>query len=111
MMESGLRGKIAATFQAKAHGIKGFVASENPETEKLLKEHADELTAALGEEAEMSYAGIRDLDLDQFSSGVFGINAKTQTEETDAETEDYQVQTTRLYHIAETFIRQLREVL
>ena len=59
----------------------------------------------------MSYAGIRDLDLDQFSSGVFGINAKTQTEETDAETEDYQVQTTRLYHIAETFIRQLREVL
>ena len=111
MMESGLRGKIAATFQAKAHGIKGFVAVENPETEKLLKEHADELTAALGEETEMNYAGIRDLDLDQFSSGVFGVNAKTQSEETDAATETYQIQTTRLYRIAETFIRQLREVL
>ena len=48
MMEDGLRGKIAATFQAKAHGVKGFVAAEHADTKALLDEKTGALTDALG---------------------------------------------------------------
>ncbi len=111
MMEDGLRGKIAATFQAKAHGVKGFVAAEHADTKALLEEKTGALTDALGEDLDINIAQIGDLDLNQFSSGVFGVNAGAQSEENDQTGEVYQAQTTRLYHIAECFIRQLREAL
>lgn len=110
-MESRLRGKIAATFQAKAHGVKGFLAAENEETKKLLEEHGEQLLEGFDEDLDMGYAQIRDLDLNRFSSGAFGVNAQEAAAETDTQDGDYQVQTTRLYRIAECFIRQLREVL
>lgn len=112
MMETELRGKIAATFQAKEQGIKGLIATDNQETKALLEEQGGWLTEGLGEEenAELHYAHISDLDLDQFSMGMFGVDAKSE-ETADPESESYQVQTARLYHIAESFIQQIREVL
>lgn len=112
MMESGLRGKIAATFQAKEQGIKGLVATDNPETRELLKEQGVLLAGSFGEEEQMDihYAHISDLDLNQFSMGTYGVDAAEQ-EAAGKDTEAYQVQTARLYHIAESFIQQIREVL
>lgn len=112
VMESELRGKIAATFQAKEQGIKGLVAADNQETKELLEEHGVRLTESLGEteDTDIHYAYLSDLDLNQFSMGIFGVDAKAQPD-IDKGTENYQVQTARLYQIAERFIQQIREVL
>lgn len=111
-MESELRGKIAATFQAKEQGIKGLVTADNQETKELLEENGTWLKERFEEEEniDLHYAHISDLDLDQFSMGMSGVDANAQTK-ADKSTGEYQVQTARLYHIAETFIRQIREVL
>lgn len=112
MMESGLRGKIAATFQAKEQGIKGLVATDDPQTAELLKERGVLLAGYFEEEGQMDihYAHISDLDLNQFSMGMYGADAP-EWKAADQDTEAYQVQTARLYHIAESFIQQIREVL
>lgn len=111
-MESALRGKIAATFQAKEQGVTGLVATDNEETRALLETHegtfAEDLETEEG--VDIRYAYISDLNLNQFSTGSFGMEAENQTGES-RESETYRVQTARLYHIAETFICQMREIL
>lgn len=113
MMETELHGRIAATFQAKEQGIKGFVATDNEETRALLAERQTSLRDEIGEEEaiELRYAHISDLDLNHFSMGTFGVDASEEPAAPEKGTEEYQVQTARLYHIAESFIRQLRDVL
>ena len=108
-METKLHGKIAATFQAKEHGVSGLIASDREDTKELLDSRQESLTAVLdsGNEADLHYACIADLDLNHFSTGVFGVDAPEQQETT----ETYQVQTTRLYHIAESFVRQVQDLL
>lgn len=109
-MESALRGKIAATFQAKEKGVTALVVSDNAQTKALLEENAAALMEGLTDEedAEIRYAYISDLEHTSFANG----NASGGKETPDAEgSENYQIQTTRLYRIAESFIRQMREVL
>lgn len=111
MMESELRGKIAATFQAKEEGITGLVATDHQDTRRLLEESAAGLLSALGDETvSMNYVYSQDFDINRFSSGMYGIHAEDSKAEP-KETESYQVQTARLYHIAESFIRTIRDVL
>lgn len=111
-MESSLRGKIAATFQAKENGVSGLIATDNRETQEVLEQSTEALVRRLGgeEHADMRVAYLADLDMTHFSMGLFGVNAQSEAEET-GENQEYQVQTTRLYHIAEQFIRQIRETL
>lgn len=111
MMESGLRGKIAATFQAKEEGITGLVATDHQDTRQLLEESAAGLLSALGDETvSMNYVYSQDFDMNRFSSGMYGMHAEDSKAES-KESESYQVQTARLYHIAESFIRTIRDVL
>lgn len=112
MMETELHGRIAATFQAKEQGVKGFVVTDNEETRQLLAAQQTELQDAIGEEeaVELRYAHISDLDLNHFSMGTFGVDAAEESAAPEKGTEEYQVQTARLYHIAESFIRQLRDM-
>lgn len=111
MMESELRGKIAATFQAKEEGITGLVATDHQDTRQLLEESAAGLLSALGDETvSMNYVYSQDFDMNRFSSGMYGIHAEDSKAEP-KESESYQVQTARLYHIAESFIRTVRDVL
>lgn len=109
-MESALRGKIAATFHAKEQGVTGLIAAESGETRELLEQHREELLEGLAGEqtADIHYAHIEDLDLNRFGSFAGSAGEK---ETLAGGEENYQVQTTRLYQIAETFIRQMREVL
>ena len=67
-METKLHGKIAATFQAKEHGVSGLIASDREDTKELFRQPAGELTAVLdsGNEADLHYACIADLDLNHF---------------------------------------------
>jgi hypothetical protein len=108
-MESSLRGKIAATFQAKENGISGLIATDDSETEELLQEKSEKLVELLGEDEEMDihYAHLQELDLRQFSNGLFGVDAADEV----SQGENSEVQTTRLYHIAESFIRVIRDTI
>ena len=119
MMESELRGKIAATFQAKEDGIHGLIATDSEETAELFKGQTQDLSDLLGVEnddvTELHCAHIPDLDLNHFSMGAFGVDAKEETQLSDsqkAENRDtYRVQTSRLYGIAEHFIKAVKGTL
>lgn len=119
MMESELRGKIAATFQAKEDGIHGLIATDSEETAELFKGQTQDLSYLLGGEnddvTELHCAHIPDLDLNHFSMGAFGVDAKEETQLSDsqkAENRDtYRVQTSRLYGIAEHFIKAVKGTL
>lgn len=119
MMESELRGKIAATFQAKEDGIHGLIATDSEETAELFKGQTQDLSDLLGGEnddvTELHCAHIPDLDLNHFSMGAFGVHAKEETQLSDsqkAENRDtYRVQTSRLYGIAEHFIKAVKGTL
>lgn len=119
MMETGLRGRIAATFQAKEQGITGLIVTNNPDTKAMLeaqnisvqdKQGGEVAGSGAASDSEVRYAYISDLDFGNFSMGMFGVDASAP-EGVDKESENYQIQTTRLYHIAESFIQQIREVL
>ena len=114
MMESELRGKIAATFQAKEDGIHGLVATDSEETAELFKEQTQNLMDSLGGEnddvTELHCAHIEDLDLKHFSMGAFGVDAKDESR-TSENQETYRVQTSRLYGIAEHFIKAVKGTL
>ena len=113
MMESQLRGKIAATFQAKENGIHGFVASDSRETANLLQQEAARLTETLSaaddEVRDLHCAYIADLSLNYFSEPFTGEEAQTQREDNSGEA--YQIQTVRLYRIAESFLKMIKETL
>lgn len=119
MMESELRGKIAATFQAKEDGIHGLIATDSEETAELFKGQTQDLSDLLGGEnddvTELHCAHIPDLNLNHFSMGAFGVDAKEETQLSDsqkAENRDtYRVQTSRLYGIAEHFIKAVKGTL
>ena len=114
MMESELRGKIAATFQAKEKGISGLIATDSSETKELFEQELGALREELSEEgglvSDIHCAYIDDLDLNHFSMGMYGVEADSETTE-DKDSESYKVQTSRLYHIAERFIKHIKGTL
>lgn len=120
MMESELRGKIAATFQAKEKGISGFIATNSRETKGLLESNMGAMMEQLAENTDLKMeaefqtdvhcAYISDLDLNHFSGGNQTKEAVSATEE-NKETESYKIQTVRLYHIAESFIKSMKGML
>ena len=113
-MEQEDTGKIAATFQAKEEGISGLITSDRKETKERLEGMAERLNEQLfgadEKTADIHYAQISDLDLNHFSMGAYGADADT-TETADAAGESYQVQTARLYRIAENFIQLVQQTL
>lgn len=114
MMDSELRGKIAATFQAKENGIQGLVATDNRETRELLEHGLTSLAEQLAGDndtvLDLHSAYLDDLDLNHFSNGMYGVNAESSDVQ-EPESEGYKVQTSRLYHIAESFIKNIKETL
>ena len=123
MLESEMAGKIAATFQAKEEGISGFVATDNQNTRTLLAENMNLFTEAIQESNEealdLRIAHVETLDLNHFSGTAIVKNMKnaaaeaerTPIEAKDTSSEAYQVQTSRLYKVAEAFIHSLGELI
>lgn len=116
MLETQFAGKIAATFQANEKGISGAIATDSAEAQEDMRLHMEQLTAALQENEEetvdVKVAHIPDLDLNHFSNvAVARENGEVPdtTKEAPEDSDAYQVQTTRLYRIAETFIRIVKE--
>lgn len=118
MLETKLAGKIAATFQAKESGISGMIATDSPQTKKAMEEQKARFIEifqnAIGEadagnkmteEIDISVAFVSDLDLNRFSNHSLNEANEKAPEETDA----YEIQTMRLYRLAEAFIRVVKE--
>jgi hypothetical protein len=108
-------GKVAASFEAKENGISGMIATDNEETRQLLADHAGMLAERLQEEGnepvDLRVAYVPDLSLEHYSSSQEKRNAALLAKD-DAEAQEPQkdpVQTTRLYHIAESFIGVMKE--
>ncbi|MBR5127303.1 MAG: hypothetical protein IKU69_02640 [Roseburia sp.] len=113
VIESQLSGKIAATFQAKEKGISGMIATDNAETKESMSERINEFISVLQETeagvADVKVAHIPNLDLNHFSMVSKDVSETVEKKEAPADTDAYQIQTSRLYGMAETFIRFVRE--
>ena len=116
ILESQLSGKIAATFQAKEKGISGMIATDNPDTKDDMLKRLDQFAKALQgediESADINVAYITDLDLNHFSNMTVSKDSADVIgkAEASADTDAYQIQTTRLYGMAEAFIRVVKEI-
>lgn len=125
LMDIDRMGKVAAKFQAKEDGISGLIATDDEATRNLLADHMGLLASTIqengAEAVDVRCAVVSDLDLDRFaqenetvSHGMGNLTDSTQTEDSttdDANNEDtYEIQTSRLYHIAESFIRVMKEI-
>ena len=97
MLESRISGKIAATFQAREAKITGTIVTDDAKTKEELEAQIEAHKNTLqekNEEIDLKVVHIPELDLNHFSTQVV------------KETED---SATRLYQIAESFIRVVKE--
>lgn len=106
LFETAKAGKVAASIEAREKGISSIVAVDNTEMKKILEDHVQEITKGFGEEeADLQITYISKLNLSRFSQNA-GRNR--QSEKSDEET--YQIQTSRLYKIAKSFIETVKEL-
>lgn len=118
LFDGGRMGKVAAAFRAQEHGISGMIAVDEEETERLLRDHMEELSAAMQETGDGSSEAV-DIkvtyvsDLSLTRSQMVAISRENKMRESGelAETKEDPVQTRRLYHIAESFIRSVQELV
>ena len=115
-----LMGKVAASFEAKEHGISGTIAVSDEESRKLLAEQlqvlADSIKEDGNEAVDLRVACIPELSQEQFEISALrkeerikGALDSSQSESSN-EAEKNPVQTKRLYHIAESFIQLIGEL-
>ena len=95
--------KVAASFEAKENGISGVIATTDEETRKLLSDNLgmlmDKINENSTESMDIRVAYVPDLSMWQFE--------KNTLSETGEKTE---VQTKRLYNIAESFIQMVSDL-
>lgn len=118
MFESGRAGRVAATFQAKDQGISGMIAVSDEETRQLLSDNLGLLVSAMQdtkdqpEAVDIKVAHVSDLSLERYEMAGLQREARLRDAGELAEHGSRDtVQTTRLYHIAESFIQSIQELL
>lgn len=121
LFHGSVTGKVAATFEAKEDGISGMLATDSEETRQLLSDHLGMLADALGddraEKIDLRVAKVSNVSLDHYTGQT--ASRRTGASATDAAAENadeqtgaqYEVQTSRLYHIAESFLKTIQEFL
>jgi hypothetical protein len=131
-------GKVAASFEAKENGISGMIATDDEQTRQLLADNAGMFAERLKEEGsdpvDIRVAYVPDLSLEHYSNSQEKRNAALlskdvaqmqdavqtvedaqprddgKAQDPKAETAKDPVQTSRLYHIAESFISIMKEL-
>lgn len=103
MFEMAKAGKVAASIAAKEDGISGLVATDNKELQELLAGKTESISEAIGEVGSLQCTYAKDLDFTRFSK-------ENEKVDTDNENTEYQVQTSRLYKIAKSFIEAVKEL-
>lgn len=112
LFENSHMGKVVASFEAKSNRISGMIAVEDKQTAEMLREHLDTFADAMKqnpdaaeESVDINVAYVENLSLAHYEM------VSIRKERVDVpETTEYEVQTSRLYHIAESFIRSIQEL-
>ena len=111
-------GKVAAQLKASADGISGYVASDRTSTTEWLESNRETLVSALQQEEEGS-ADIGFFTSESLNLNQFGRMDKTEATMSEADTSDETsvsgqgsriVQTKTLYHMAEAFLKTVKEL-
>ena len=96
--------KVAASFEAKEKGISGVIATTDEETRKYLAENLNQLVARMQQGTEeaidVTVTRVENLSAWQFEKNTLSEKG-----------EETPVQTKRLYHIAESFIQTVADLM
>ena len=114
-MEDSLNGRIAATFEVKENGVSGTIITSEDSTRVLLEKNISAFAENIGN-AENGPADLRVVCMQDISAENFitGGNSKKTAEQKALdgnENKSYNVQTSRLYNIAEQFIVNISDML
>ena len=96
--------KVAASFEAKENGISGVIATTDEETRKYLAENLNQLVGRMQEGNEEAI-DVTVTRVDNLSAWQFEKNTLSEQGEATS------VQTKRLYHIAESFIQTVSDLM
>ncbi len=98
-----------------------MLATDSEETRQLLSDHLGMLADALGddraEKIDLRVAKVSDVSLDHYTGQIANRSTGASAADAAAENADtqngaqYEVQTSRLYHIAESFLKTIQEFL
>jgi len=96
--------KVAASFEAKENGISGVIATTDEETRRYLAENLNRLIGRMqegnDEAIDVSITRVENLSAWQFEKNTLSEQGEAT-----------QVQTKRLYHIAESFIQTISDLM
>ena len=96
--------KVAASFEAKENGISGVIATTDEETRKYLAENLSQLIGRM-QEGHDEAIDVTVTRVDNLSAWQFEKNTLSEQGEATP------VQTKRLYHIAESFIQTVSDLM
>lgn len=109
-------GKVAASFYAHAQGISGMIAVSGEDSYRKISANLDALIKEMkdgghdGEAVDIKTAYISDLSLEHYEMAGIRREERMAAAGELAEDKSNTVQTARLYHIAESFIRYSKEL-
>ncbi len=96
--------KVAASFEAKENGVSGVIATTDEETKKQMEENLVKLLERMNEgeqeAVDVTVTQVRDLSAWQFEKNTLSEQGESTP-----------VQTKRLYHIAESFIQTMSDLM
>lgn len=114
-MEDSLKGRIAATFEAKENGVSGTIITSEDSTRALLEKNisafAENIGNAENEPADLRVVCMQDISAENFITGNNSKKTAEQKAFDENENKSYNVQTSRLYNIAEQFIVNISDML
>ena len=114
-MEDSLKGRIAATFEAKENGVSGTIITSEDSTRALLEKNisifAENIGNAANEPADLRVVCMQDISAENFITGGNSKKTAEQKALDGNENKSYNVQTSRLYNIAEQFIVNISDML
>lgn len=114
-MEDSLKGRIAATFEAKENGVSGTIITSEDSTRVLLEKNisafAENIGNAENEPADLRVVCMQDISAENFITGNNSKKTAEQKALDGNENKSYNVQTSRLYNIAEQFIVNISDML
>ena len=96
--------KVAASFEAKENGISGVIATTDEETRKYLAENLNQLIGKM-QDGNNEAIDVTVTRVDNLSAWQFEKNTLSEQGEATP------VQTKRLYHIAESFIQTVSDLM
>lgn len=107
-------GRVAAYFEAKENSVSAMIVTDNEQTKKLFEDNITMFEAGIsdGEESvRINVALEHDISAKEPKMSYMKSNTESDTETEKQPDGSESVQTTRLYHIAEKFIVNVRRVL